>query len=256
MLAPVFTVLMPIIRPPDLMRFAIASLQKQTLTEFELLIVGDGAPAETIEAAKEIAAKDPRIKVYFFPKGERNGEAHRHQVLKEARGQYICHLCDDDLWFPEHLETMRTLLEKVEFGHTLHSLVNANDTVSMFLADLADPLVQKRLKTEHWNFFGHTVGGYRTETYRRLPVGWSPAPADLWPDLYMWRKFLALDGISAGTSFKVTSVHFASPVRKKWSMDKRRSEIKRYSSLISTPEGRAHYTEQAFKGIAKSQTRR
>ena len=251
---PVFTILMPVIRQPDLMRYAIASAQKQTLSQFELLIVGDGAPPETIEAARDAAAEDPRIKVYSFPKGQRNGEAHRHQVLQEARGRFVCHLCDDDLWFPEHLEEMRILLEQVEFGHTLHTFITADDVVGMFLADLADLSVQKRMQTEYWNFFGHTVSGYRMETYRRLPVGWSPAPADLWPDLNMWRKFLSLEGIRAGTGFSVTSVHFASPERESWPMIQRCEEIERYSAVISTPDGRTQLAKNALRWAARNNT--
>ena len=249
---PLFTILVPVIRPPDLMRHAIASAQKQTLAQFELLIVGDGAPPETIEAGREAAAKDPRIRVFPFPKGQRNGEAHRHTVLQEARGRFVCQLCDDDLWFPEHLQEMRILLEEVEFGHTLHTFVTVDGEVGMHLAELADLSVQRRMQTEHWNFFGHTVGGYRMETYRRLPVGWSPAPADLWPDLNMWRKFLSLEGIRAGTGFSVTSVHFASPERDAWTMSQRCEEIERFSAVISSPDGRAQIAREAFRWAARN----
>lgn len=251
---PVFTILMPVIRPPDLMRYAIASVQKQTLSQFELLIVGDGAPPETIEAAQEAATQDPRIKVYAFSKGQRNGEAHRHEVLQEARGRFACQLCDDDLWFPEHLEEMRILLEEVDFGHTLHTFITADDVAGMFLADLGDPRVQQRMLAARWNFFGHTVGGYRMETYRRLPVGWSPAPADLWPDLNMWRKFLSFEGIRAGTRFSVTSVHFASPERKSWPISQRGEELERYSTIISTPGGRTRLAREALRWAARNHT--
>ena len=41
--------------------------------------------------------------MFDFPKGDRHGEAHRHAALAEARGELVAHICDDDLWFPEHL---------------------------------------------------------------------------------------------------------------------------------------------------------
>ena len=249
---PVFTVLMPVNRPPDLMRYAVASVQTQTVDNFELLIIGDGAPSETIDAGREAASRDFRIKVHAFPKGRRNGEAHRHAVLQDARGRFVCHLCDDDLWFPEHLEEMGRLLEAVDFGHTLHTYVSAGGVAGMILADLTDPRVHGRMLSDPpRNFFGHTVAGYRIEAYRRLSEGWSPAPVDVPPDLHMWRKFLASDGIRAGTSFSVTSVHFASPERKSWPMSRRREESERYSVMIATKEGRAQLTREAYRQAAR-----
>src|SRR5256885_17225163 len=97
---PVFRILMPVLRLPILLPYAIDSVLNQTRDDFELLILGDGAPPETIDAALSACAQDARIRCFPFSKGERHGEAHRETVLREARGRYICGFADDALWIP------------------------------------------------------------------------------------------------------------------------------------------------------------
>lgn len=229
---PLFTIVIPVIRTPELMAFAIESVQKQTITDFELFVVGDGAPDETIAVAQVFAKADSRVKVFPYPKGKRNGELNRHFALEEARGKYVCHLCDDDLWFPEHLHRMKMLLDEVDFGHTLHTFLEPDGGFDIYLFDLSNSEVQQRMLTSNWNFFGHSVAGYRLETYRQLKEGWSPAPEDVWPDLHMWRKFLKHEGIRVGTSFHITAIQFKSPQRLNWTISERAAEIKPYLKVI------------------------
>jgi glycosyltransferase involved in cell wall biosynthesis len=84
---PRFTILLAINRPPAFLPFAIESVLAQTVKEFELFVVCDGAPVETIHCAREYSGRDPRIKVFDFPKGERLGEGHLHNALMAAASQ-------------------------------------------------------------------------------------------------------------------------------------------------------------------------
>jgi glycosyltransferase involved in cell wall biosynthesis len=251
---PTFTILMPVIRTPELMLFAINSVLGQTRGDFELFIVCDGAPLETIRAAETVSAHDARVRVFPFPKGEGHGEAHRHTVLQQARGPYICGLADDDLWFPEHLDEMDALLSEFEFGNLLHANVMLDAPLFVGLSDFGDPKIRARMMSEPFNVFGPSHGGYRLETYNRLPIGWSPAPEGDYPDLAMWRKFLALPDLVAGTRFVLTSLHFASPHRRTWSVQERREETARYAALIATSQGRNMLRHWAFREVAREYT--
>jgi glycosyltransferase involved in cell wall biosynthesis len=244
---PAFTIMLPIVRSPELMGFAIQSVLAQTRADFELLVICDGAPPETIAAASAAAAMDPRLRVFPFPKGERHGEGHRHTVLQQARGQMVCQIADDDLWFPDHLAEMALLLGDVEFGNTLATTVLSDDRLRIRLFDLADRDVQARMLAERWNFFGPTVTGYRLATYRQLPVGWSPAPRDIWTDLAMWRKFLSHPNIRVGTRFTVTSLHFPALFRTDWPLGRRRAEIARYAELARSGDWRDSIREQVLR---------
>jgi len=68
MTAPAFTILLPVVRSPELLWFAIDSVRKQTLGDFELFIVSDGAPAETVVAVHDSASHHPHFRIFEFPK--------------------------------------------------------------------------------------------------------------------------------------------------------------------------------------------
>ena len=207
-----FTVLLPVNRPPDLLPFAIDSVLAQQGAEFELFVVCDSAPA-TVECAKAFAARDPRVRVFAFEKGERHGEAHRHTALAEARAPFVAQIGDDDLWFPDHLATLGRLLDRVDFGNLLQADLSVNGAIHVHTGDLADPAVRRRMLDEAFNFFGPSAAGYRLSAYRRLSVGWSPAPPDLWTDLYMWRKFLVREDFTFGTAFAIRLVKLSAQDR-------------------------------------------
>jgi hypothetical protein len=255
MTEPTFTILMPVIRSPELMRFAIDSVFSQTRGDFELFIVCDGAPPETIRAGELVSERDVRVKVFPFPKGEGHGEAHRHTALQQARGRYVCGLADDDLWFPEHLSELDALLSEFEFGNLLHANVMVEGPPLLLgMSDFGDPKIRARMLSEPFNIFGPSHAGYRLETYRRLPVGWSPAPEGMYSDLAMWRKFLALPDLSAGTRFVFTSLHFATPHRRAWSIEQRSAETAGYAALLATSQGRNVLRDWAFREVAREYT--
>lgn len=246
---PVFTILLPVIRLPDLLPFAVGSVLAQVEQRFEIFIVCDGAPPETVAAARALAAGDDRIRVFAFPKGERHGEAHRHTALAEARGQYVCQIADDDLWLPNHLVEMGKLLESVEFGNLAHAKVEADGTLSSTAGDLSVETLRRLMRERAFNIFGPTAAGYRLETYHALPVGWSPAPAGVWTDLAMWRKFLSAPGIKVGSRQAITSLHFAADLRREWSMERRVEETARYAALIATSNGRDEIRQGVLAAI-------
>jgi glycosyltransferase involved in cell wall biosynthesis len=247
--APAFTILLPIHRPPHLLPFAVASVQAQTRQDFELFIICDGAPEATVAAAAELAAADPRIRVFAHPKGERHGEGYRHQALQQARGTYVAQIGDDDLWLPGHLAEMALLLGEVDFGNTLHLELDLEGRFFLRSGDLGNPETRIRIREALFHFFGPTVTGYRLSAYRALPVGWSAAPPDIATDLHMWRKFLALEHLRFGTRAAITSIKFAADTRKAWSPEQRVAETARWAGRIATPAGVATVTQQVLRDL-------
>jgi glycosyltransferase involved in cell wall biosynthesis len=249
---PTFTVLLPVHRSPVLLPFAVESALAQEREDFELLIVCDGAPEATVEYARAAAQRDARIRVHAHPKGERHGELYRHQALEKAEGSLVCGLADDDLWFPNHLAEMEKLLAEFEFGNLLHVAVRADGSIYEALGDLAAPKMRAKMCKKKFNLFGITSAGFRLSTYHRLPVGWAPAPTDVWTDLHMWRKFLALPGIACATRIAVTSLNFPTPHRQDWPLEKRRDEMKDWADRIKDPRARDQIAQQIFQRWAKA----
>lgn len=249
-----FTVLLPVHRPPALLPFAIRSVLAQTLTDFELIVVCDGPPRETVQCALDFAARDARISVLDRPKGRGFGEAHRHEALAAARGEMVAQIGDDDLWMPHHLEEMRKLLAVVDFGNLSH--VDVKDgTVRLRAVDLAAAWTRRRMLAQRWSMFGPTVTGYRLDAYRSLPEGWSPGPPELWNDLNMWRKFLRADGLRFGSRVAVTSLKFGAYPRAALSWDDRIAEIRAWAERIGDPLQCEAIAQEALLRLARLSAR-
>ena len=252
MTEPTFTVLLPVHRGPELLELSVESVLAQWRTDLELLVVCDGAPSETVAVAEEAAARDERVRVLVFEKGERHGEAHRHTALQEAKGAYVAQIADDDLWLPDHLDELGRLLERVDFGGTLFSYIDPGDTIVAVPDDLADAEVRSRMCAERYNVLSPTCAGYRLAAYRSLAEGWSPAPHDVWTDLFMWRKFLRRHDLRAETAYAVTAIHLPASLREGWTVAERRAEMARFAEAVCTKAGRAAHRAAVWKSLAQN----
>ena len=218
--------------------FAINSVLAQERRDFELFIICDGTPPETVACAEEFAAGDSRIRVFSHPKGQGNGDIYRDQALQQARGLYVCQIGDDDLWFPNHLSEVALLLRDVDFGNLSHVEVLVDGQVKLAPGDASDPFIRRRMTEKPFNFMGPTVWGYRLSAYRSVPLGWSPAPRGIPSDLNMIRKFFAQAGLRFGTRVGVTTVKCAASQRRDWSLERRAAEVKEWAARVADPAGR------------------
>ncbi len=94
----------------------VASVQKQTYTDWEMIIVDDCSSDDTYAVAQALAAQDERIKVVRHEKNQGVAAA-RNTALDLAQGDYVAFLDSDDLWTAEKLEKQHAFME--ENGHVL-----------------------------------------------------------------------------------------------------------------------------------------
>lgn len=230
---PLATVLVPTHDHADTIRHALASVQAQTIQDFEVLVVGDGAPERTSDILAEIRAADRRIHYFPHPKGEGHGERYRAAALAEATGDIVAYLGDDDLWLPHHLETLLRILQDADFAHTLHTAIRPDGRVMTPGGDLSCATTRRRMSLEKWNFFGPTCVGHSLAAYRRLPYGWRPRPEGLWSDLHMWRQWLDQPWCRFRSEPVSTTLHFPSPWRVAWTFEQRLRELEFWSARIA-----------------------
>jgi len=83
------TVLIPTHEHVLSLRHAVASVQQQTLQDFELFIVGDGVSNAGRALVAELAAADSRIRFFDFPKGPRKGEVYARGVLTHTDDEHV-----------------------------------------------------------------------------------------------------------------------------------------------------------------------
>ena len=231
------TILLPTHSQVRPLAVAIESALAQTMRDFELLIVGDGATAATRAVAQRFVAADPRVRFLDCPKGPRKGEVHRHVALQQARGRFVAYLGDDDLWFPTHLEVLGALLDDADFGHTLQIGINQDAKVVVMAADLENPGFRRRMLTELYNRFDLTFAGHTLAAYHRLPQGWVTTPADFpWTDLYMWRQFLGQDWCRAKSAMVPTGINTWTHLRPHLTDDQRADELIAWRNGLAAPE--------------------
>jgi hypothetical protein len=235
------TVIVPTHDHGPTLRFAIASALAQTVDDLEVLVVGDGVPDVTREIVAELARDDRRVRFFDRPKGPRHGEPYRHDALAEARGEIVCYLSDDDLWFPEHVETVREALADADFvgAHAVH--VMADGEVRIWPADLGLPWFRERMLRGAANYVPLSCAAHTLELYRRLPEGWTPAPLTSASDLFMWRKLLSVPGVRARSSARVTVLHLPSSGRPGVPPDARAAELEPWARRVADPGWRDRF---------------
>lgn len=104
------SVLMGIYNCADTLEQAVASIQNQTYTNWELILCDDGSTDNTYEVAQAIAARDSRI---VLLRNEKNLglNATLNRCLAAATGKYIARMDGDDDCVPERFERQLDLLE-------------------------------------------------------------------------------------------------------------------------------------------------
>ena len=134
--APLVSILLPTHNRVDLLMLSIASVQQQTVADFELLVVADGCTDATANHVR--ALDDPRIRLFDLPKGPGFGYANRNIALREARGQFVAFAAHDDLWFPDHLEQLLGLLSSpaVEWVYSRPLWVSNDGVIVPFAVNL------------------------------------------------------------------------------------------------------------------------
>ena len=106
---PLVSVIVPTFNRSTFLRAALDSLFRQTLGDFEIIVVDDGSQDETAVVLKSIA--DVRLRVVTH--SSNRGIAHaRNSGLRAARGKYVAWLDSDDLSRPNRLAKQVRFLER------------------------------------------------------------------------------------------------------------------------------------------------
>jgi GT2 family glycosyltransferase len=100
--------------------YAIDSVLSQTMSDFELLVIGDGCTDDTERVVATI--NDPRMRWINLPRNTGDQSGPNNHGLHEAKGEFIAYLGHDDLWLPHHMQCMTDALEETGAG-VAHSLL-------------------------------------------------------------------------------------------------------------------------------------
>jgi glycosyltransferase involved in cell wall biosynthesis len=91
---PRVSILLPAYNAQATINRAIDSIRKQSLRDWELIIVDDGSTDRTAEIASETALQDPRIRLHRY--GHRGLVPTLNDTIELAQGQYLARMDADD----------------------------------------------------------------------------------------------------------------------------------------------------------------
>ncbi|MBI4712895.1 MAG: glycosyltransferase [Planctomycetes bacterium] len=104
------SVVIPIYDRTDVLKESIESILRQTYRNFELLLICDGSPPETMGIVNSYAV-NPRVRIFRYNDNSGNATRGRNRGIKEAAGNYIAFMDSDDIALPNRLETSLAYIE-------------------------------------------------------------------------------------------------------------------------------------------------
>ena len=109
--APAVSITMPTYKRPEMLRRAVASVQAQTFSNWELIVSDDeDPPGPTWNYLQELAAAEPRVRIARNP-GPHGQIGNNNFVMRMARAEWVKPLFDDDTLKPNCLERFMAAVE-------------------------------------------------------------------------------------------------------------------------------------------------
>lgn len=113
MTVPQVSVIIPAYNAEKTLVGTITSLQQQTFTDFELIVINDGSTDGTLALLETLP--EHRLRIYSYANGGLP-EA-RNRGIAQATGEYLAFIDADDLWTPDKLaDQVQALVDCPEAG--------------------------------------------------------------------------------------------------------------------------------------------
>ena len=104
------TVAVPVYNAQDTIAKTVASLQAQTYTNLDILLINDGSSDNSLGILRKLASEDPRIRI--FDQENAGVSAARNKCVELAKGPYFTFVDSDDVFDPKMIEILLDSLVK------------------------------------------------------------------------------------------------------------------------------------------------
>ncbi|OUL33342.1 glycosyl transferase family A [Nostoc sp. T09] len=187
---PTISIIIPAYNAEQTILETINSVQQQTFSDFEIIVINDGSTDRTLEILDTIA--DSRLKIFSYNNG--GLPVARNRGIAHATGEFIAFLDADDLWTPDKLELQLAALQQHpeagvvyswtlfmdEQGKSFHpdkpiffsGNVYGNLLVKNFLASGSNPLIRKQAVDSVGEFYPPAGGSADWDYWLRLAARW------------------------------------------------------------------------------------
>lgn len=109
---PTVSIIVPTYNRPQRLPVTLDSIAKQTFRDFEVIVVND-AGNSVADVIRDFSNKFSLICIEH--ETNKGPAAARNTGIRAARGKYIAYLDDDDIYYPDHLETLVGFLEGSDY---------------------------------------------------------------------------------------------------------------------------------------------
>lgn len=178
------SIIVPTYNTEKFIRSTIESVQNQTYTNWEMVLVDDASADKTVSIIEEFARYDNRIKLFKLPENRGNGFA-RNAALEKATGKYIAYLDADDLWFPQKLEKQIEFLKEnnLHFTFSFYDSIDEEGNNLNRRVESPNPLTYKQLF--FCNYVGNLTAIYDVDYFGKIILETSKKRQD-------WRIWLTI----------------------------------------------------------------
>ena len=176
------------------LRGAIDSVRRQTIQDWEHLVIDDGSTDDTPRILDQLCSEDHaahETRLRSFRTGNQGFALTLNLGIREAQGEYLAFLDSDDEYSPDHLSVMLETIANHDFALGRFDIINCSDDPRPVVKDFYNPGQEIEVsKTE----VGTGILFGKTEVFRQLggfrQVGWSDT--DLFNRMkaagYSWNK--------------------------------------------------------------------
>lgn len=196
---PTVTAILPVFNGRRFVREAVQSVMAQTLAPVELIVVDDGSTDGSVD---ELAGIDAPFPIRILRQENRGQSAARNLAAREAQGEYLAFLDQDDRWYPKHLQLLvkplvanaaagwsysdfdevdlaghlvtRSFLRSAGLRHPKHTIFDCIETDLMILPSAS---MLRRTAFEETGGFDEALSGYEDDDLfvRMFRLGWEHA---------------------------------------------------------------------------------
>lgn len=128
---PVISIILPIYKVEQYLRHCLKSIQEQTFTDFEVLMVDDGSPDGSGAICVEFQQQDPRF--HYYRKVNGGAASARNYALKLAQGEYLAFIDSDDYLNKDYLQALYHQVEVTGCDIAISSYFMQNEKGKFFV---------------------------------------------------------------------------------------------------------------------------
>lgn len=163
------SIIIPTFNSEKFIAETMQSIQAQTYTNWEVIIVDDGSSDKTISVISEIALLDKRIQFFQLEKNSGAGIT-RNVALSKAIGRYIAFLDSDDLWKPTKLDKQIKFMTQndLPFTFSFYDYIDEDGKPLNKRIEAPRDLSYKQLF--YCNYVGNLTGIYDVDCFGKIPI--------------------------------------------------------------------------------------